>query len=70
MKLVNFHVQQKMEEFDPQALKAAVELGQSKVTPLGLNNFEAANLSFSIGPTEVMISMSDLPESDEDTVIE
>lgn len=64
MKIVNFHVQQKSEKFDPQALDASVKVAQTKVVQLGLDQFEEASLALAIGPTDINISMAEVPDEE------
>lgn len=62
MKKIHFAVDQMTEEVDVQGLEASVKIAQTKIKALGLEQYDSASFSFTIGPTSVEFSSTTLPE--------
>ena len=70
MKKVHFAVDQITEDVDVTGLEASVKIAQTKIKSLGLEQFDSASFSFTIGPTSVAFSSTTLPEVESELPLE
>ncbi|MEM6837687.1 MAG: hypothetical protein AAF609_12625 [Cyanobacteria bacterium P01_C01_bin.120] len=70
MKAVSLTVDQITEGIDQTGLDAAVKIAQTKIKALGLEQLDAVELRFKIGPTNVSFSAETLPEPETESAPE